>query len=162
MSLCPGIHCILICHWSSLSLNLRGSRPVDFSSRVTHRDWESVNKKLKNFAAHLFVTKVPLPPGPSLLSRRNKLSQHLSVVFATLGEVGYPLVTTTSTPSSSKLPDTEPSVQTLKSALISMARFFAAILIVSIFLSLPDTPLKAAETETFQMPFFHSLTVKNS
>ena len=46
------------------------------------RDWESVNTTLKNFVAHLFVTSVPLPPGPLIVPHRNKWSEHLSVVWS--------------------------------------------------------------------------------
>ena len=41
------------------------------------------------------------------------------MVFKTLGEVGFPLVTTTPASPSSKPPDAEPSVETLKSAPIT-------------------------------------------
>ena len=41
-----------------------------------------------------------------------------------------------------------------------MTYFSAAILIVSTFSSLPDTPLKAGKTEKFPKPFSHGLTVK--
>ena len=52
-------------------------------------------------------------------------------------------------------------MHTLKSALISLARFSAAILIVSTISSLPDEPLKAGKTETFPKSFSHGVSVKN-
>ena len=67
--LCPEIHCMVICILSPLILNKRGSRPLDFPSRATHRDWESVNIATEEF----YGTPVcnHYPPGPSLLPRRN-------------------------------------------------------------------------------------------
>ena len=43
--LCHGIHLFS----ESLKVESEGSRPVDFPSRATHRDWESVNIATEEF-----------------------------------------------------------------------------------------------------------------